>query len=659
MIWNRWVSAGPALVLLNTFCWAGENVPPSWSHQGEVKLQRAGLTEVTVPLGLLDPASPTLHDLRLFKPSGEEIPYSLNQPSRLSARWIKMDSFKSAFNNKTTALTGKAPTSTVDAIRLESPAGTFLKSVSLEVQEKGRWQTLWKGRPIYRTSPGSQNLEIEFPSRRLGRFRILVDDQNSEPIPFTGIAVRLTADSVPPIDKIPAVIAGREERPWDTHLTLALPSKNLYVDGVMIEVSDPLFQRSAQVVLQNVSREVNMDGGQQIIEIPLGRSTLHRSPGENGAVSENLFIPINRRIPAREIHLMVENGNAPPLEIKSVTIHHVPTRLLFFATDMHPFLLAAGHPGAPAPRYDWPVTRATPQPAPVENVRDNPLYVKPEVAPMLASFGAAFEDKGWGYRSAIDVKTSGVHSLEIPYSILVNGSLDGRDIRLVQNGNQIPFIFDRGTSPQPIVPDLLAVAKAPKGVSRWELKLPLKGIPIYILDVSAKEPLFQRSVHVYEERVSANGETYRHSFANTQWKRDENGGDRLLIFFAGFPQNDRIYFEIENGDNAPLSLENMKLYYRSYGIVFKAVPGAPLWLYYGQPEARFPVYDAALVADELLSAEKSKAVLGTPEKLKTRWVWGTPRNGETSALFWIVLAAVTLLLLFVIQRLLPELKEKP
>lgn len=658
MIAYRASSVAAAVLLLSALCGARENVPSAWSTQGEVRPQRVGISEVTVPRDLLDQAAPTLHDLRLFRASGEEIPYSLHQPSRLPARWVKTNAFKSVIGDRSTALTANGPADTVDAIRLDSPAREFLKSVSLDVFKKGRWQTLWTGRPIFRTSPGVQNLEVDFPARTLSRFRIRVDDQNSDPIPFTGIAIREASDSVPPIERLPAILSGREDRPWETRFTFALPSQNLFVDGLAIETADPMFQRSVRVVLQQLSREEH-GGSQQIIEVPLGGSILYRAPGDNGKISENLFVPINRRIPSREIHLIVENRDAPPLEIKSATVHQIPTRLFFYSTDLLPVTLAGGHLGAPAPRYDWPFTRTIPVPARVGPIVKNPDYVKPDVAPLLPSVGAAFEDKGWGYRAPVAIQTSGVHSLEIPFSILVHGSPDGRDVRLVRNGQHIPFVYDRRGSPQPIVPELTPDLTAPKGISRWPLNLPLKGIPISQLEVWAKDPLFQRPVHIYENRFTPNGQPYRHAFANTRWRRDEKGGDRLVVSFAGLPQNDRLYFEVEDGDNAPLSLVGVRLYYQTFAMVFKTDPGEPLWVYYGRPETRFPIYDATLVADELLTAEKSKAVLGSEEKIKPRWVWGTSRTGETSILFWAVLGAVTLVLLLVIQRLLPTTKRKP
>lgn len=227
----------------------------------------------------------------------------------------------------------------------------------------------------------------------------------------------------------------------------------------------------------------------------------------------------------------------------------------------------------------------------------------------------------------------------------------------MQDGHQIPFVYNRNGSYHSIDLKLIPVTQAPKGTSRWEIRLPSRGIPLSHLELRAKESLFQRPLHLDEKRSTANGDRYSRSLAQTTWRRagDKN---RLVLSLSGAIESDRLILDIQDGDNAPLTLEDVKLYYRTYAVVFKAAPGAPLWLYYGKPDVSFPVYDAAMVSDELLSADKTRAVLGNEEKIINRWSWRTPHQGETSALFWIVLGAVTLVLLLVIRHLLPELKGK-
>jgi hypothetical protein len=77
-------------------------------------------------------------------------------------------------------------------------------------------------------------------------------------------------------------------------------------------------------------------------------------------------------------------------------------------------------------------------------------------------------------------------------------------------------------------------------------------------------------------------------------------------------------------------------------------------LYYGNPRAAAPRYDLSLVAHQLLAAEKSPATLAAEEPLK-RTAWAEGRGaGPGSLVFWGVLTAVVIGLLFVIARLLPK-----
>ncbi|TXH21781.1 MAG: hypothetical protein E6Q99_09615 [Elusimicrobia bacterium] len=156
-------------------------------------------------------------------------------------------------------------------------------------------------------------------------------------------------------------------------------------------------------------------------------------------------------------------------------------------------------------------------------------------------------------------------------------------------------------------------------------------------------------MRLIENRTTPNGQPWVATLAQTTWRR-AGGADRLVLALTEPPRGDTLLLEIDNGDNAPLTVGSFKAHYRSYELVFKSSPGA-LWLYYGRPEASFPVYDAAMVADELLAAQKDGVAVGPEEKLKRGWGFG---RSATGPLFWAVLILVTAALLFAVQRLLPE-----
>ena len=90
-------------------------------------------------------------------------------------------------------------------------------------------------------------------------------------------------------------------------------------------------------------------------------------------------------------------------------------------------------------------------------------------------------------------------------------------------------------------------------------------------------------------------------------------------------------------------------------VIFKTGSETAPFLYYGNPQASRPRYDIDLVARQLLAAEKNKATLGGAEALKTsRWSDAGELSGKAGWIFWGVLGAVVVALLFVISRLLPK-----
>lgn len=642
---KRSIGVGVFLVVLGT-ARAEAPLPAAWSHGAEIKTTQNGHTAVRLPAPVLDRAAVGLRDLRVFDADGTEQAVVVHQPAREAAQWTTAEALDARLEDGSTWLSGRGPDAAVDALRLDSPEGEFVKSVSLDVRENGGWKPLWTGRPVFRARSGAENRVVAFPARRLGEFRVRVDDRDGARVPFTGVALRLAADTVPPLEVVTAVVVAREERPLETRWTLSLPARNLYVDAVRIDTPETFFQRRARLVVRRWAG-AEVPGGRQIQEDVLGEATLYRT-GAGGARAEVLAVPVNRRLDVREVHLIVTNVDAPPLAVKAVAVDTVPTELRFAAEGRSPYRLAVGHPGAPAARYDWPAEAGRPRPATLGPLTENPAYAPPEVAPLLASTAASFDGGGWRFRAPVEVKILGVQKLEVPIAALVHGAPDGRDLRLVRDGHQVPFVYDRSGLYRELVLTPAPAKNAPEKTSRWDLRLPFEGLPVTHVEWTAAEPLFRRTVRVVETRTAPNGQPWVQALAQTQWNR-AGGSNRLVLALSEPPQGDLLTLEIENGDNAPLTVGNVKAHYRSYELVFKTTPGL-LWLYYGRPEAAFPVYDAALVADELLAARKDAVPVGPEEKLKRGWGLG---GGAGGPIFWVVLILVTAVLLWAVQRLLP------
>ena len=141
----------------------------------------------------------------------------------------------------------------LDGVTLETPASTFLKAVQIEGSADGkRWQTLARGQPIFRQPGGASQLRLAVPAGAWPWLRLTVDDQRSQPIPFTGARVHAAAVEPVPAEALPVTIAGRHENPGETRLTLNLGAANLDLAAIEIDTPEPLFTRPVTLAVPQV-----------------------------------------------------------------------------------------------------------------------------------------------------------------------------------------------------------------------------------------------------------------------------------------------------------------------------------------------------------------------------------------------------------------------
>ena len=72
----------------------------------------------------------------------------------------------------------------------------------------------------------------------------------------------------------------------------------------------------------------------------------------NGKVEAHLDLPIEKQIFGRELVLLIENGDSPPLLISEVHADRRITRLIFFAATPGAYRLLSGNSQCELPRYD-------------------------------------------------------------------------------------------------------------------------------------------------------------------------------------------------------------------------------------------------------------------------------------------------------------------
>ena len=205
-----------------------------------------------------------------------------------------------------------------------------------------------------------------------------------------------------------------------------------------------------------------------------------------------------------------------------------------------------------------------------------------------------------------------------------------------------------------------AIAERPDpkrpGVSRWQLTLPLDNLPVFDLLADCPSPLFTRTFIATAEHKDELGNAWMQTLGSATWTKTatpDNSANRFTLGFAGTRLPAQFWLETTNGDNPPITVENVRIRYAAPLLAAKLVTAAPLFLYYGNPQAGAPSYDLRLVRAELLSADKQAATLAAEEILKPE-----RRHSDEispgSPWLWAALALVVAVLLVVVARMLPK-----
>lgn len=632
------------------------NLPTDWQDEQSFTLSTTGLVKLALPAETLNAARPALEDLRLYDDAGNEVPYLIEYPAPVTKFFQPAKSFVATLKPNSTVINLETEARlSLDGVALQTPAMNFIKAVKVEGSVDGAdWQILAEGQPVFRQSEGASQLRISFPSGSWTRLRLTVDDQRSQPVPFTGAFVHITTGQPEPKEFVPVEITERDENPGETRLTLNLGAANLDIASVWIETTEPLFTRQITLAMPQVF-------GNSVREQSVGRGTIYRIAVAGQTPSENFFVPLENRVPARELFVFIKNGDSPPLAISTVKVERHPVYLVFLARQPGTYHLLTGNDRCPAPRYDLTDLAMNLKSMAVTDVKfprptENPDFRTAEVLPGIGENGVPMDAAGWTFRKAVKTTTAGVQQLDLDLAILAHATSEFADLRLLHDTNQIPYIIDQTSISRPLAVTVTVTNDPQKQtVSRWVIKLPQSGLPLTRLTCNSPTSLFKRSLSLYEMLTDEQGDRYRRDLGQAAWTQTpERQSKEFSLALDTPPQSDTIFLETENGDNPPVQLEAFQLFYPVTRILFKAQSSADLFLYYGNPQASRPDYDLSLVAGQLLSAEKNIAALSAEEQLKKSSAHENQMTEQGNLLFWVVLALVVVVLLVIISRLLPK-----
>jgi len=620
----------------------------------------SGGNRLEVDVELLAGAENSLRDLRLLSAAGEEIPYLLLDQPRVERKWkdgkilpLRRTKSSSGFE------IDLGEVIRIDRIRVEGLPAPFLKRVRIEAGgDRSRWTLLHEQATLFDLPDEDLRLlELDFEPGEYRYLRVVWSDRSSGRLPLPRrVGVRLLQGSPPP----PPLTAQlgfqkRASEPGVSRYHVSLPAPGLPIVGLELEVEASYVLRPARVTEARLS-------GSEIRPSVLGQATLRRVVHED-LVASQMEIPISTPTES-EVMIEVDNGDNPPLELKTVTARFAPQPWIYFESPDGEGLTARyGASGLRAPSYDLVALREALGPEGIARgvndarfgeTRHLVVTTTPEELGIEDAVGGGAEIKLAGFRTRRTVEQGplGLNALRLDPAVLA-GSRNLSDLRIVDDRSiQVPYIQE--SLGEPTILDLAEPAPMPEQAggrqSAYGLTLPHATLPAARLTIATTARVFERRVRlirvetrnprdppvqvVLDEQVWRNRDTGREAPPLSMRVPAHAGAELLLI--------------VDEGDNSPLQLGNPKLYLPTYRLRFLRRNDEPLWLMYGKDGLAAPRYDLALLAPRVLGARVPEVGLSDVEE-------GLPVISASPAgtiVFWCVLVLVLVVLLGLVARLL-------
>jgi hypothetical protein len=643
------------LIPCGGFC--GETEP---SIERTVAPGGPGGNRLEVDVDLLAGAENNLRDLRFTSAAGEEIPYLLLDQPAADRKWkdgkilpLRRTKSSSGFEVDLGELIR------IDRVRFEGLPAPFLKRVRIEAGgDRSRWTLLHEQATLFDLpDDGLRLLELDFDPGEYRYLRVVWNDRSSGRLPLPRRAgARLLEGSPPP----PPLVAqmGFEKRasePGVSRYKVSLPAPGLPIVGLELEVETPYVLRPARVTEARLS-------GSEIRPSVLGQATLRRVVRED-LVASQMEIPISTPHES-EVMIEVDNGDNPPLELKTVTARFAPQPWIYFESpDGEPLVARYGASGLGAPSYDLVALREAfgaeglargVHDARFGESRQLIVTTTPEDLAIADAVGggAKIDVQGFLIRRAVEQAPVGLNAVRLDPAVLA-GSRTLSDLRIVDGRSvQVPYIQE--SLGEPTILDLDEPAPMPEQAgdrqSAYGLMLPHGTLPAARLTITTTARVFERSVRlvrvetrnprdppvqvVLDEQVWRNRDTGREA-PPLSLRVPAHAGTELLLI-------------VDEGDNSPLQLGNPRLFLPTFRLRFLRRDEGQLWLMYGQDRLAAPRYDLALLAPRVLGARVPEVGLSEVEEELS----GVAASRAGMILFWSVLVLVLVVLFAFVARLL-------
>jgi hypothetical protein len=682
----------------------------AYAHRREVALGelaggvRPGFSALPLPPELAGSAEASYHDLRLVRSDGREIPYLLEITSEQlevhsdSGQLVEVrtDSGRSSW------LVDLLAQRSFDTLELEVAQDRFAKRVTIEGarERSGPFATLRTSAAIFDRpwlkSPTFwvRHTTIEWDVAQNARYlRVTVDDSQSRPIELRGV-VALHHRATPaqmwtrPAPLVELAAGPRPSRhaaaPTHSRYRLQLPA-GLPVEQLVLRADELALVRPVRL-LELLPASPSGEGAAN--ERELASDTLYRlvaakapappSSGKHRGDDESridsqlqaewMTLRLSQAPGGGTLVLEIDNGDSPPLSGLRAEAYGCGARLIFEdrenpASATPKWTLYYGNPAARAPHYDLEALRerlthlGPLRPARLLPQENNPRYQPAPPLSFVNALGAPLQQDH--FRLARALKVSGGPDI---YAVTLGpvevGLLrpDLGDIRIVDAQNrQVPYVLAADAGETHV--ELSRSAEPRPRLSRYRLSYSAPGdaqplaLPLLAVELGIRDTFYSRTVRLLE--AAPDGRSDNLLYAGTLQRQ---GDDAALLHSLPLWGNRlrELVLQIEDQDNAPLTIERASGVLRAPRLAFKLTPGEGYRLLLGDPDTAPPQYDIETLRQAVLAYAALPAELGPlyPNRAYRARTNDYLLHAPPTALLWGSLLLAVVVLLAITVRLL-------
>lgn len=661
-----------ALLLATTVVAQGP-VPPdeqrsAWRFRRAVTMPsdaEGRLLALPVPPEVQARSQPGLRDLRLVDGDGREAPFIVHEDNarRAERRWTgRLDEARQERRRDSAWTVDLGEVVSFNRLELDIPGTSFSKRLAVETSVDGAaWEVagtdflafdrLWQARNVHDTT-------LEVGARQARFVRLVADDTRSPPVSLRGVTA-VQADELAGAAwsaEVPLERIGTEDGRTRYRVPVAdgHPVRRLAIDA-----DDPGFARGVTVFERR---------GDEERAIGSGLVYRLRLPDE-AADLDGLEVGVTRASGGALI-VEVADGDNPPLANPRVRLSG-PQTLLVASTTARALTLYYGNSVTRPAVYDLEQLRTALAIVPAYPLAslgpeaENPRFRQPAPLAFVAARGAAIDARAWRFARPVAITgPEDIYTMVVPPSELALLRRDLGDLRIVDEANrQVPYVLERDADVADI--DLAIETARPRQdrpqTSAYQLAAPhaignARAVHFTSLRLHFAEPYFRRNAVVLARRPSAPLEVARVAATVMAAQAREGAADGAWVEIPLDIAAGELTLEIDDGDNAPLTLRQAKAAAPVPRMTFKAGPGA-YRLLLGNDEAAPPSYELGALAREVLAWSAVPVAAADPQgpaanPAYERGVTDVIREAPPALVLWGSLGVALVVLLGLTWRIL-------